>query len=769
MTEVERSTFDDSAFRRLASFSPDALIAHRNGQIIWANEATARMLGFTSAAVIEGRSVISFIAPEHRERAQQRLARLIKTGEPEPRAEFLLINDRGDRVLTELGSSCAGDGLMVTSIRDLRERQRAEARARAVFEVSSEAIGVCREGRHVEVNAAFARLFGYESPDELVGVPVVDLLDPSDHTRITWLMQRRSRGEATPSSYMARARKRDGALLLLEVQASSYREADSHTLVVVMRDVTAQRAFEERLAASEHRLRQLCHQMPVGVWEVDLSETRRTVDALRARGVRDCVAYFRDHPEETLRCLAAIQVLSANQAACEQSGTKDEAELIASMHRFIPPESVPDMTQLFEEFAAGGRVVTAETWARTITGERRWVGLRATPLSGHEDDWARVLVTTTDMTERKKAREEKEQLQEELRHKEKLEAIGRLAGGVAHDFNNLLSAILSSVEVSFDETPALSPVRESLTLIREASLRAKDLVQQILTFGRKDRPKLAALDLAEVVTGALALARAGLASNIQLEVRIANDVGTVLADRTQVHQVLLNLCSNARDAVKPGGHIVVSLERLKNRARLRVKDDGAGMDEVIRARLFEPYLTTKPNGHGLGLAVVHGIVAGMGGTIHVESAPGQGTCFDVFFPVVETQVTPCAGVLSVSAQERLLLVDDQPLVRAGLCRLLQSMGYRVTEASDGQDALDRLHAAPNDFDLVISDQSMPRLSGLQLAQALRAEGSRMPIILCSGFSEALDEENALKSGVSGVLAKPIDRTSMATAVRRALR
>ena len=768
MEKVERELFDDSAFQRLASLSPDALIAHRDGQIIWANEATARLLGFASAGLIEGRMIINFVAPESRARAAERIERLLRTGQPEPRDEFFLISAQGERLLTEISSSPVGGGLMVTSVRDLRERQRAEARARAVFEVSNEAMGVCREGRHVEVNAAFARLFGYESPLELVGQPVLNLVDPSDHSRITSLMQRRARGEATPSSYLAKAVRRDGSKLLLEVQASSYREADFHTQMVVMRDVTAQREFEERLAASEHRLRQLCHEMPVGVWEVDLSETRRTVDALRAQGVSDCAAHFRDHPEDTSRCLGAIQVLSANQMACEQSGAKDEAELIASLRRFMAAGAVADVTQLFAEFAAGVRVVTAETWARTLTGERRWVSLRATAVSGHEHDWARVLVTTTDMTEHKKACEEKEQLQEQLRHKEKLEAIGRLAGGVAHDFNNLLAAILSSVEVSLDDTTAKTPVGESLILIREASLRAKDLVQQILTFGRKDRPKLVPLDIAEVVTQALTLARAALSSNIHLEAKIAADAGTVLADRTQVHQVLLNLCSNARDAVKPGGHITVTLERLAARVRLRVKDDGAGMDEAIRARLFEPYLTTKPNGHGLGLAVVHGIVAGLGGTIDVESAPGHGTCFDVFLPLVETQVTPVAGVSSVSSQEHLLLVDDQPLVRAGLCRLLQSMGYRVTEACDGQDALERLRAAPNDFDLIISDQSMPRLSGLELARALRADGSRTPIILCSGFSEALDEENAQKSGVSGVLAKPVDRSSMATAVRRAL-
>jgi CheY-like chemotaxis protein len=167
--------------------------------------------------------------------------------------------------------------------------------------------------------------------------------------------------------------------------------------------------------------------------------------------------------------------------------------------------------------------------------------------------------------------------------------------------------------------------------------------------------------------------------------------------------------------------------------------------------------------------VVHGIVAGLGGSIHVESAVGRGTCFEVLLPIAnQPAVTDATRVTERGEHERLLLVDDQPLVRAGLSRLLSSLGYRVSEAADGQEALERLRATPGEFDLLISDQTMPRLSGLELARALRAEGSRMPIILCSGFSEVLDEQNALKVGVSGVLAKPIDRTSMAAAVKRAL-
>ncbi|MDP1829571.1 MAG: PAS domain S-box protein [Archangium sp.] len=772
--------FDDAAFRTLAEFSRDALIAHRAGKILWANDAAAKLTGLPSGAAMVGRALLSFVAPEKIELVKARLQTMLD-GQSVPITQYDLITIAGERVPVEVTSSPMGDGVLLAAGRDLRprlkaeqERRTAEARARAFFDATTEAMGISRQGLHVEVNAAYAKLFGYAAPSDLVGLPIFDLLDESEHPRVAELVRRRARGDPTPSTYPVMGKRRDGSTFQLEVQASGYPDGEITTTVVVMRDVTAQRAFEAKLAASEQRHRELFQQVPVGVWELDLSGTRRIVDGLRAAGMVDSEQHFAAHPADVLRCLAAIRVLSVNQVACALAGAKDPAELLANLKRFILPESIPELTLALAQFVEGRRVVTTEGWASTLGGARRWVSLRATPVGGHEDDWARVLVTTADMTERWTAREEKELLQEQLRHAEKLEAIGRLAGGVAHDFNNLLAAILSSAEVSLDEAPPASPLHESLSLIREASLRARDLVQQILTFGRKDKPRHMPLDLSETVTQALGLARAAIASTIQLEVAVAPHVGTVMADRTQVHQVVLNLVSNARDAVKPTGRITIGLQRVHSaeghpEARLRVKDDGVGMDEALRARLFEPYLTTKAHGHGLGLAVVHGIVATTGGRIQVESAVGQGTCIDVFFPLTESpspQLAPSEGTGRTNL--RVLLVDDQPLVRAGLKRLLVAMGHRVTEAGDGQEALECVRATPGDFELIISDQTMPRLSGLELARSLRTEGLTTPIILCSGFSEALNEANALAMGVSGVLAKPVDRDSMAAAVRRAV-
>ena len=781
--------FGDHTFRRLAEQALDGVIAHSAGRIVWANEAAAKLVGAASASDLLGLSTMDFVAPESRPMALDRVRQMLATGESVPFIEEEFVTLDGRRLPVEVSASPLGDGVIVVAVRDLRprrdaerERRTADARARAFFDATTGAIGISRVGVHVEVNAAYARLFGYEDPAELVGVPIFDVLDPAEHARVAANVRGRSTGEPRPTSYSVRGRRRDGTGMLLDVQISTYLDDDALTTIVVMRDITAQRAYEAKLAASELRYRELVAQVPVGVWEEDASGAKVILDELRARGVADFNAHFAAHPEDIVRCAQALRVRSVNPAACELVGAKDEAELLANLHSVFLSESMPDFALELAQLMEGQRTATTEGWNGTLAGERRWVAVRAALVDGHEDDWERLLVTTTDMTDRWKAREEKAALEHQRRHGEKLEAIGRLAGGVAHDFNNLLAAILGHAEVSLEQAPVGSSLHESLVGVREASLRARDLVRQILTFGRKDQPNRRPYDLSSVVTDALGLARAAIPTTVAFDVSVAPGVGTILADRTQVHQIVLNLCANAHDAVGASGRVTVTLERLspeegsplvavRAQARLRVQDDGVGMDEATRARIFEPYMTTKGHlgGHGLGLAVVHGIVAGVGGAIVVESEPRQGARFDVYFPLVATEpVRPMRPVVVTGGTERVLLVEDDALVRTALRRLLQSLGYRVTLACDGVEALTLLRAEPSAFDLVLSDQTMPNLSGLELAREVLAEQPAARILLCTGFSDSLDESSVLAAGVKGLIAKPVEKATLAAALRQAL-
>ncbi|MCM2333269.1 MAG: response regulator [Anaeromyxobacteraceae bacterium] len=533
---------------------------------------------------------------------------------------------------------------------------------------------------------------------------------------------------------------------------------------------------------AERRYRELFDRVPVGVWEEDLSQAKAVVDRLRAAGVRDFSAHFRAHPEDLVACAQAVRVLDVNAEACAMVGARDKQELLANLHKVFIPEALEDFGYLVARLAEGAPVAVSDGWNGTLSGDRRWVAVRAVPTDGHADDWGRVLVTTSDVTERRAAHEERAQLQERLRHAQKLEAVGRLAGGVAHDFNNILAAILGFAELSLEETIPGTPLHEAQQHVKEAALRARELVRQILTFGQRDRPELRPVDLPAVVREALALARAGVPASVEFEVRIDPAAGVVLADRTQLHQVVLNLCANARDAVGARGRIEVAVDAVAGRgppelppgphARLRVRDDGEGMDELTRSRLFEPYMTTKgrTGGHGLGLAVVHGIVAAAGGVIQVESALGRGSTFDVYLPRLAAAPVeaPPLTLQPPRGAERVLLVDDEPLVRTAHRRLLQSLGYQVTEARDGLEALERLRAGPADFDLVLTDQAMPRLDGAGLARAIRQELPGTRIILCTGYSDGVDEDGARALGVQALLGKPIERAALAVALRRVL-
>jgi signal transduction histidine kinase len=481
--------------------------------------------------------------------------------------------------------------------------------------------------------------------------------------------------------------------------------------------------------------------------------------------------------------MRTFRVIAVNAAGLALVGARSLEELLQNRERIYPTESYDRYREMALQLSEGRTTVHFEGWIGTVAGDRRWIETAATLVPGHEADWSRLIFASIDVTERRRAEEERAGLQERLRQAEKLEAVGRLAGGVAHDFNNILSGILGYAELSALELEPGSDLHEHQQRIREAALRARDLVRQILTFSRRDRASRRAVDVAMMVREALGLMRTGIPATATLDVRVDPASGSTLADPTQLHQIVLNLCANARDAIGTYGRIEVSADPVELDGsvaglqagpyiRLRVRDDGVGMDDATRARLFEPFMTTKGpfGGHGLGLAVVHGIVASVGGAIHVESSPGRGSTFDVYLPRVAAEEPVERPVASKAAGsgERILVVDDEPMIRNTQKRILEGLGYQVELACDGQEALERFRAAPHAFALVLTDQTMPRLSGVDLARAVLALRADARVILCTGYSDKVDEETAQRMGLCALLAKPFDRESLSTEVQRAL-
>ena len=382
-------------------------------------------------------------------------------------------------------------------------------------------------------------------------------------------------------------------------------------------------------------------------------------------------------------------------------------------------------------------------------------------------------------------------LERELRQAHKMEAIGTLAGGIAHDFNNILMAIIGYTEMALYKIPeGTTPVRRDLEQVLKAGYRARDLVNQILTFSHQSDQERKVIDIVPTVKEALKLLRSSLPSTIEIrqDIAIPSEKGVILANPTQIHQVLMNLCTNAAHAMRDkGGILSVSLSGIEADTylvsrypdlkqgpyvRLTVGDTGHGVDPSILERIFDPYFTTKGPGEGtgMGLAVVQGIVKRHGGMITVHSELGKGTTFHALFPRIEQEIVPETTVAEAlpSGNERILFIDDEePLVDLGK-GMLESLGYSVTTKTSSLEALEAFRAKPDAFDLVITDVTMPAMTGIELAKELMAIRPDIPIILCTGFSELINEKRAKEMGIQEFVMKPFVIGKHSKTIRKVL-
>ncbi len=381
------------------------------------------------------------------------------------------------------------------------------------------------------------------------------------------------------------------------------------------------------------------------------------------------------------------------------------------------------------------------------------------------------------------------QLAERVRHSQKLEAVGTLAGGVAHDFNNLLTVIITCADLALESIPAEAPAHDYLREIHDAALRAASLTQQLLTFARRGPSAPTAVDLNEVVLRMQRMLARLIGEHITFVVTPADDLAPVLADPDRVSQVIANLVVNARDAMPDGGRLEIETANVvlddadATRylvspgpwVRLQVRDSGQGMSPELQARIFEPFFTTKhEKGTGLGLAMVHGIVTQAGGEIVVESAPGAGTTFTMHWPVAtsgrDQAPAPAVGIPTRPAgHPRILVVEDEDAVRHVVVQLLEAEGYTIVEAADGAEALRLWREDGDGFALVLTDLTMPGMSGWALGQALQQAGAEVPVLYMSGYPD--DTPAAHEGGPDGARAlvrKPFARAELLASIRRAL-
>ncbi len=480
------------------------------------------------------------------------------------------------------------------------------------------------------------------------------------------------------------------------------------------------------------------------------------------------------------------QILDANQVACELLGYTYR-ELTAMQQKGIEsPDTamtVPQRRKILRE----KRHIIYE--AEYLRNDGSVLPVEANCRLIEYDYEPAILTIARDISERIRAQEEKSKLQAQLRRAQKMESLGTLAGGIAHDFNNILTPISGHAEIALFKIGRDHDAAKNLEGIIQAVDRARGLVRQVLSFSRQESEKKQPLQLHTILKEALRLLRASLPTTIDIQQNIAR-CGTVMANATQIHQILMNLCTNAGHAMRErGGVLDVSLSEVEIRAgdladyldmkpgtyvRLTVSDTGHGMPAEVLDRIFEPYFTTKKEGEGtgMGLSVVHGIVKGHNGDIKAYSEPGKGTTFNVYLPCIEAKAkadeSPVAEQIPKGSGS-ILLVDDEEKIIEVMVQMLEYLGYSVTAFTDSPEALDSFRKNPDFYDIVITDMTMPDMTGDVLARHVHAMRPGLPILLCTGYSRSVSRDQARALGIQEFLMKPPTIGELARTVQRALK
>jgi len=601
------------------------------------------------------------------------------------------------------------------------------------------------EGRLIEVNDAYCYMSGY-SEDELLKMRIPDLEAVENSKLVAKHMQKVVLHGS--DRFESEHRRKDGTVFNVEVSVQ-YRTEEGGQCVCFLRDITERKKAEDAVIIANKKMRLAADSAQFGIWDLDLKKNLLEWDdwMFRLYGVdRDDFG-------------GAYEAWQAGVHPDDLDRSSEEVE------RALRGE---------KDFDTEFRIVRPD-------GVVRHLKAHATVSRNSQGEPIHMTGINYDITKQKV-------LEASIQRAQKIESIGNLAGGIAHDFNNILFPIIGMSEMLIEDLPPDSGEKKNAEEIFKAGQRGSDLVKQILAFSRQSEHKMMPTRIQNVLKEVIKLSRSTIPTFIEMKQDIQQDCGMVLADPSQIHQIGMNLITNAYHAVEDtGGIISIKLRQTEIEPPesliinlspgtyeiLSISDTGHGMSEEIIGKIFDPYFSTKEQGKGtgLGLAVVYGIVKEHGGNIKVYSEIGKGSTFDIYLPS-KKKTNSTESISSAESYqggiERILLVDDEESVVNLEKLMLERIGYKVTSRLHSKEALAAFKASPFSFDLVVTDMSMPSISGDILAQKIKSIRSDVPIIICTGFSERIREENIRKIGIDGLLMKPIVRADLAKTVRKVL-
>ncbi|MDF3010642.1 MAG: histidine kinase [Burkholderiales bacterium] len=713
----------EEQYRAMFNASADALVLWDPSlRRVDVNPAYERMFGWTHEEVV-GQSYDDRAIPAAYSERRLELVRRALAGESGS-AELQAVTKSGEPVLVEITTIPfvhRGERHVLASLRDITARRSAEQalraseeQYRAIFNASADSL-VLRDAdfRVVDVNPAYERMSG-RSRAEAIGLTSLTMSPPELNEHVRKLHARALAGENV--MFEARARRKNGERFNIETRGVPILHRGKPHVLYIGRDITARKTEEELLRASEEQYRAIFN---------------AAADALVLRD-------------------AGFRIVDVNPAYEAMSGYARE-EVLGRDHVVANPPEMDAQIKALHARALAGETIMLETVRVRKDGSHHDVELRGVPIR-HKGE-PHVLYIGRDLSERKA-------LESRLRQAQKMEALGQLTGGIAHDFNNLLTSIMGYVALAAERAAgADARLASHLEQALASSRRARDLIQQMLTFSRGQRGKPRPVSLAATVEQSLKLMRGTLPATLEVRAQ-AEEAPAVMVDPVQIEQVLMNLLINARDATAGIGHIDVTV-----RPAQLVADTGSGIAPQVLERMFEPFYTTKEvgRGSGMGLAMVHGIVHDHGGHVVVESAPREGSRFRIFLPALEAvaadQGGPAARAPSrarARLRGRVLVVDDEESVGQFMGELLESWGIAATVLARPLGVIERLSRQPDAYDLVILDQTMPGITGISLARELAAARPGLPVILYTGHSERITPRDLEAAGVCALVHKPVE-------------
>ncbi len=755
----------EERFRKLFEGSNDLIIVHKFGRIIDVNKKACEVLGYSREQFLN-MSIPDLHTVDEREYGRERVEKLDEYSDKIFQASLLKAN--GEIIHVEVSTSIIDrkNGVGQGMLRDITQRKKSEKllreseeRYRLLAEYANDVIFTLDlDLKYTYVSPSFKRLRGF-SPEEITGKGINTILTPRSQDAVrklfeeSWhLMQKKGRFEHESIKLDLETYDKDGNVIWCEIVLSFIYGKDNKPLSIlgVSRDISERKQAEEELRRSEEKFSKAFHLSPDSI-TISLLRTGRFVEINRG-----------------FERIFGI--------------TRGEAMGLSALEVGIW-RTKEDRKKMVRELLKSGRIRDMEVEMQTKSGVPLICLLSGELMDIHNEKY--VLAIIRDVTDKRKAESEKIILEEQLRQTQKMQAIGTLAGGIAHDFNNILSIIFGFTELARMDIDSPEKIEKNLCELNKASLRAKDLIAQILTVSRQTEHEKHPLQISTIVGEALKLLRSTIPSSIEIRHDFSSQ-GTVMADATQIHQIIMNLCTNAYHAMdEKGGILGVTIDDTDvlnddivvgstvapgKYVRIVVSDTGHGMDEKTKERIFEPYYTTKKQGEGtgLGLAVVHGIVESHEGVINVYSEPGKGTSFHIYLPLFEGAAVSITNQAetegSLEGRERILFVDDEKIITDIAYKMLSRFGYEVSVFHESTEAFEEFKNNTSKYDLVITDMTMPSMNGITLSKKIFEIKPDMPVILCSGYNRLIDQQILRDMNISFV-SKPIIMNELIKTVR----